>query len=135
MRAREFIAESFDGDDVIGVVASRKNGNGKQGNVPEHYADVSPGSYAVDGMDKYYDLYRMSMIMAGGPDNGIEADNASWIANAPFLGGYTHAENEKIEHAIKKLKATKRIVGGEGSREPQLVNKQSPIKAFKGYPR
>lgn len=141
MRAREFITEDVNPGELHDESTGRRappgirRGGERRGRVTQYYADVSPGALAFDGLDKYYDLYRMSMIMAGGPDDPTDIDPASWIANAPFVSGYTDADDEKIAVAAKKLRGIKRVVAPNGSAEPSIVNKTSPIRAFKGYPR
>jgi hypothetical protein len=134
MRAKEFIVEQRD-DGVIPGQTMAINTGGKVGSVIPFFADVSPGAHAYDGLDKYYDLYRFGMMMAGAPTDDHDGSTHSWIANAPFLLGYTPEEMSKIEYAAKKFGAKKRNVATTGSHEPSIVQKQSPVKAFKGYPR
>lgn len=142
MRAKEFITEDINPGELHDESTGRrappgvKDRRGQRiGRVTQYYADVSPGAQVFDGMDKYYDLYRMSMIMAGDPNTDVDIDPASWIANAPFVSGYTDADDAKIAHAAKKLKGVRREIAPNGSTEPGIVNKVSPIRAFRGYPR
>ena len=135
MRAREFLVEEdsgSEGDEWSYTVSSSRKGHGK---TTPHFDYVNPGAEVLDGMDKYYDFYRMSMLMAGDPNDEVKIDALSWIANAPFVSGYTAADMEKIHNAAKILKQSSRTIAPPGSREPPVVNKVSPVKAFKGYPR
>lgn len=138
MRATEFITEdaAFDEYSHDQSTGRRKPRGGEaRGPVTQYFADVSPGAQAFDGLDKYYDLYRMSLIMAGGPDDLTDIDPASWISNAPFVSGYTDADDAKIMHAAKKLKGVARVVAPPGSREPADTNTASPVVSFRGYAR
>jgi hypothetical protein len=139
MRAREFITEeasqafnSVDHDESTG--RRRSKDKHQKGRPDNWYIATSPGAMAIDNIDKYYDLYRLGMIMAGGPNNDI-ADEESYVANSPILSGYTDEDDNKIKYAAKRLGGKIRNIAPPGSREPQDTQKQSPVKAFKGYPR
>lgn len=137
MRAREFLCEEGESGDSGDESFSYTTSGSKKGHgdLTPHFFHVNPGAEVLDGMDKYYDFYRMSMLMAGDPNDEVKIDPLSWIANAPFVSGYTSADMEKIHNAAKKLKQGHRTVAAMGSVEPPIVNKVSPIKAFRGYPR
>jgi len=137
MRAREFVTEDagfngFDHDESTG--RRRPTKKHQKGHPDNWYVATSPGAMRIDNLDKYYDLYRMSMIMAGGPTDDV-ADEESYIANSPVLSGYTDEDDEKIKYAAKRMGGVIRDIAPPGSREPQDTQKQSPIKAFKGYPK
>jgi len=139
MRAREFITEdggqSFDALDHDQSTGRRRSrGKHHKGHPDNWYVATSPGAMAIDNLDKYYDLYRMGMIMAGGPTQDI-ADEESYIANSPILSGYTDEDDEKIKYAAKRLGGRIRNIAPPGSQEPTDTNIKSPVKAFKGYPR
>jgi len=121
VRAREFITEQ----------SEHKVGQGKPN---QYFVAASPGAMRIDGLDKYYDLYRMSLHMAGSPTVDT-ADNESFISNSPVLFGYTDEEDEKIKYAAKRVKGSIKTIAPSGSRETDDVNRISPIKGFKGYPR
>ena len=137
VRAKEFLAEGAEGSGDGGETFSYTTAGSKKGHgtITPHFFDVNPGAQVLDGMDKYYDFYRMSMLMAGAPHEDIKVDPLSWIANAPFVSGYTPADMDKINYAAKKLKQGHRTVASTGSVEPDIVYKKSPVVAFKGYPR
>lgn len=139
MRAREFITEEasqgFDGlshDESTGRRRSR--GKHHKGHPDNWYVATSPGAMAIDNLDKYYDLYRLGMIMAGGVKDDV-ADEESYIANSPILSGYTDEDDKKIKYAAKRLGGKIRNIAPPGSREPADTNVQSPVKGFRGYPR
>lgn len=136
MRAREFLTEDGEGGGYDETFSYTTSGSKKgHGETTPYFFHVNPGAEVLDGMDKYYDFYRMSMLMAGGPQEDVKIDPLSWIANAPFVSGYSAADMEKIHYAAKKLKQSHRTVATAGSVEPPIVNKTSPVVAFKGYPR
>lgn len=103
----------------------------KVGKMPLNYWEANPGS--VYTADKYYDMYRASMIIARLPEDPKDIDAHSWINNAPMMVTYTPEEYEMA----KKAFAFMGIPFGEhvppGSDEPSAVNKTSPFKPFKGY--
>lgn len=103
----------------------------KIGKMPLNYWEANPGS--VYTADKYYDMYRASMIIARLPEDPKDLDAHSWINNTPMMVTYTPEEFEMA----KKAFAFMGIPFGQhvppGSDEPGAVNKTSPFKPFKGY--
>ena len=103
----------------------------KTGKMPLNYWEANPGS--VYTADKYYDMYRASMIIARLPEDPKDLDAHSWINNTPMMVTYTPEEFEMA----KKAFAFMGIPFGQhvppGSDEPSAVNKTSPFKPFKGY--
>jgi hypothetical protein len=106
------------------------------GKMPLNYWEANPGS--VYTADKYYDMYRASMLMGRLSNKHSDEvldniDAYSWINNAPMMVTYTPEEFEMA----KKAFAFMGIPFGEhvppGSDEPSAVNKVSPFKPFKGY--
>ena len=120
-------------DDIVGPLGPRKKlDEAKQGRMPDTFKHSLPG--AVFTTDRFYDLYRMAMIAARLPADPSDIDIYSWIGQSPYVGGYTQ---EEIEIAKKALKVMGADIGTHvkrtGSREPEGVYTQSPIKGFKGY--
>ena len=105
MRARDFITE------IKGYRSKLEKGK-----KPHTHVAANPGSVQGKG---YYDLYRASMAMAGMDKDGNNEnmpDPESWMGNDGYVVAYTE--------------------GGEGrSKELDAVNKTSPVKGFRGYPR
>ncbi len=123
MKAHEFITE-------------RRGTNLPQGKMPHHVEKASPGSLRNNG---YYDLYRASMAMASMDGEGNaehEMDPSSWLAGDGYVGTYTDEEEKLAQNAFKSigLNAKKRSAQ-KGSSELPGVNTESPVVAFKGYPR
>jgi hypothetical protein len=117
MRATEFITES------------------RVGKMHQTHQAGSPGAYGGHGMDKYYDLYRASMLMGLSPEDLADVDTSSWIASQPFIGTYTDVDLAKMQAALKALGIKPKTHISGPSEEHKEVNIQSPIKSFKGYPR
>jgi len=107
----------------------------RKGKVPDTYNNASPGAYGAVGIDKYYQLYRASMLMGKSPDSIKELDTSSWIANQPFVGTYTKAEEQKTKAAFKALGVKPKAHITPPSQETPDTNIASPVKGFKGYPR
>lgn len=124
MRAREFISE------VKGFRSNLTKGK-------KHYthSQASPGGIQGKG---YYDLYRTSMAIAGMDKDGNNdntPDPESWMGNDAYIVAYTDEERAMTEKAYDALGSKHRKNGEGRSSEPDGVNKQSPVKGFKGYPR
>jgi len=101
------------------------------GNMPLNYWEANPGS--VYTADKYYDMYRASMIIGRLPEDPGDLDVYSWINNAPMMVTYTPEELEMAKTAFKFMGIPMRTHVPPGSDEPDAVNKVSPFKPFKGY--
>jgi hypothetical protein len=134
MRAREFIREQRELPD--------------ESSGPMRYTYVLPGLSASDP----YGNYRMGVAMArarsdyaaelSGENEGIDPYKPEWSAETAFgehgvvVGSSKHIA-DVIDRALAMTKTPggKRLVSSAGSDEPKLVNNQSPVKGFKGYPR
>jgi len=124
MRSKEFITE------IKGYRSKLTKGK-----KPHVHVSASPGSVQGKG---YYDLYRASMAMAGMDKDGNNEnmpDPESWMGNDGYVVAYTPEEGKMAKKAFAAIGSEARD-GGEGrSSEPDAVNKTSPMKGFKGYPR
>ena len=128
MRAREFIREQKDLPPEIAE--------------PMRYAYNIPGLKSSDA----YATYRVGVAVARArsdaqPDD-VNPFMPEWSAEAPFgRNAVVVGMNSGIEKIIDKaLSMTntpggKKVVSSPKSQEPDFVDTQSPIKAFKGYPR
>jgi hypothetical protein len=118
-------------DDIIGKPKQQLE-EAKQGKMSDTYQSSLVGGLFTT--DRFYDIYRMSMIAARLPEDPSDIDVYSWIGQSPYVGGYTE---EEIEIAKKALKVMGADIGQHvkraGSQELEGVNKQSPVKGFKGY--
>ncbi len=94
----------------------------------------SPGALSAKG-DRFYGLYRASMMMGKHPDDMGEIDTESMMGNKLYVGTYTPEEKDMFMSACKALGLpTEQMIEGP-SKELDDTNKQSPMKGFKGYKR
>jgi hypothetical protein len=128
MRAREFITE--------------------QTTLPPEQADPMNHVFTLPGVTSSdpYEIYRLGVAMARARSDAGTNDPVpnmpEWSAEAAFgetavIAGFDSSVEPIIDLALKMsgLPNKKIQVSTTNSVEPSLVNQQSPIKAFKGYPR
>jgi hypothetical protein len=90
------------------------------------------------GYDRTYDLNRLMMAVASTDGkNKPTFDNASWAAKLNTAHPYTEVEQNMLEIAFNSVGIPFEDLnkGDLKSDELPTVQKDSPIKAFKGYPR
>jgi hypothetical protein len=141
MRAREFIHEnknqSVASDAMLPVEEAE----------PMRYTYTIPGLSAADP----YKNYRFGVAMARArADDGdknplnkeIDPFKPTWAADSVFgEHGLVVGMNSSVESVIDQALAMTKTPGGKKlvstakSTEPNFVDTQSPVKAFKGYPR
>lgn len=127
MRAREFITE-------------------QQGNLPPESSDPMQHAYIIPGIrnNDAYQTMRLGVAMAraraeiGGYK--IDADpfpSTSAVGQNAVVMGFNDNVESIIDRALDMTHTPggKQLISTKQSREPQLVNKQSPVRAFQGYPR
>lgn len=127
MRASEFVNR------ITEARRSKKTirqGSIQQGDIPYNYSEATPGALKNVG---YYGMYRASMAMAEMPHGEHEVTQASWMGPNGYVGTYTPEEEELAIEAFKRLGLKFDHYEKGPSREPEAVNKQSPIKPFNGY--
>jgi hypothetical protein len=128
MRAREFIAE--------------------QRELPPESKDPMRYTYTLPGLSSSdpYATYRMSVALARARSDSKQDDvnpfMPEWSAETAFgehavVAGMNASIEQVIDQALTMTKTPggKRLVSSSTSDEPDLVDTQSPVKAFKGYPR
>jgi hypothetical protein len=132
MRAREFVSESKFGA-AVDVPASSKK-------MPNHHVTAMKGLISMPdiSMTKQggspYAQWRFGIAMAGAPDYPTEPAGA--YAGDPLLATYSDADLEIINAAARSVGAGRvNKITDNRSTEHNAVNKISPVKAFKGYPR
>jgi hypothetical protein len=130
MRAREFVTESI--AQLPAEIAE-----------PLRYTYVLPG---VNGSDPY-GSYRLSVAMArarsdAGQQDGVNPFMIPWTSETAFgehaiVSGMDEQVIPILDQALKMtgLPGGKIQVGTPNSTEPTLVNMQSPVQGFRGYPR
>ena len=134
MRAREFVREQKELPD--------------EAKGPMRYTYVLPGLSASDP----YGNYRMGVAMArarsdyatelSSENEGIDPFKPEWSAETAFgehavVVGSSKYIADVIDRALEMTNTPggKRLVSTDKSEEPAFVATQSPVKAFRGYPR
>jgi len=130
MRAREFITE--------------------EQKLPPEYADPMRYTYIIPGLSAAdpYRNYRFGVAMArarsdvGTDDHAIDPFKPEWSPETAFgEHGVVVGMNSSIEKVIDQALSMTNTAGGKElvstakSVEPAFVDKTSPVRAFKGYPR
>lgn len=130
MRAREFIAEQRELPPEIAE--------------PLRYTYILPGLSAADP----YKNYRFGVAMArarsdmGKDQDMVDPDILPWETETAFgehgvISGFDANIDPVIDMALKMTRTPggKKLVSSADSEEPASIDKRSPVKAFKGYPR
>lgn len=124
MRAHEFVTEGHKGK-----IGKRRQISTRGLNI------FSDGTHT----NSDYTLNRVMMAVAcadgkGGP---IDMDAESWFGRSRTAHPYTKEEQMMLKQAYKAANAQNLDIndGDLDSEEHPAVNKTSPVKGFKGYPR
>lgn len=128
MRAREFITEQQE------LPPETKE--------PLRYTYTLPGLSSADP----YKTYRMGVAVARARSDYKKDDvnpfMPEWSSETAFgehavVAGMNAGIAQVIDTALAMTKTPggKKLVSTPASEEPEFVDKQSPVKAFKGYPR
>ena len=128
MRAREFIVEQ---KELAPELAD-----------PMHYTYVIPGLSASDPYNNYRFGVAMARARSDAGTDGLTKDMPAWSAQTAFgehgvVVGMNGGIEQIIDQALQMTKTPggKELVSTADSREPKFVDTDSPVKAFKGYPR
>ena len=126
MRAREFITEDT--------------------TLPPEQADPMNHVFVLPGVNSSdpYQIYRLGVAIARARSDAGTNDPIpnmpEWSAQAAFgedavIAGFNANVEPAIDHALKMagLPVKKVQISTPNSIEPALVNRQSPVKPFKGY--
>lgn len=102
----------------------------------EHQFDMSnpelPRARYFPDMDKYYELYRLALDMAGintPPDQLVnDIDGEGWPAsNNAIMLAYSQGDDEIINKTLKKRGFKQKMTSAGASREAAQVNRVSPV--------
>ena len=123
MRAREFVAEA-----KVGAVGKRRSAatRGLHKFRDETFAD------------RIYELNRVMMAVASTDGTFVpDLDQESWSGRHDIAAPYTKEESDMLKQAFKATGSWHQDLnhGDMESGEVPSTNKQSPVIAFKGYPR
>ena len=127
MRAREFIMEQM-------------------GRLPDTAGEPLQHTYYIPGIknNDAYHTYRLSVAIAraranegGYGDDMPEFTSVSAFGQNAVVAGFNDGVEAVLDQALKLTDTPggKKLVGSKESNEPSLVNQQSIVKPFKGYPR
>lgn len=130
MRAREFITETKYGTAQDVHASSNK--------LPKHQTHAIKGAISMPDISQVkqggspYAQWRFGIAMAGAPDYPTEPAGA--FAGDPLLATYSDAELKIINAAAKMIGAgeVKKLTDNRSTEHPG-VNKESPVRSFKGF--
>jgi len=133
MRAREFLREQHD------LPPEQAN--------PMRYTYVIPGLSASDPYNNYRFGVALARARSDAGTDGITDNLPAWSSETAFgehgvVAGMDSKIAQTIDQALAmqalamtKTPGGKQLVSTPDSTEPSFVDTQSPVKAFKGYPR
>lgn len=128
MRAREFIREQRE------LPPETKE--------PLQNTFVLPGLSAADPYRNYRFGVAIARARSDAQPDTVNPNRPEWSAETAFgehgiVVGFSNNVDPIIDQALKMTKTPggKKLVSTAKSEEPEFVDKTSPIKAFKGYPR
>ena len=124
MRAHEFLIEK-----QVGKIGNRRQA-GTRGLTK--FRDIG-------GYDRTYELNRvmMAVAMADGSGKPLDLDTESWAGRYNTAHPYTDEEAVMLKQALEATgsEAYDLNSGDNRSQEVESTNTESPVVAFKGYPR
>ena len=128
MRAKEFVSAKI--TETAHTKISRRLQSGTRG--------LNIFSKKIDTYDRLYDLNRLMMAVASSDGiNPIKMDAESWVGKHNTTHPYTKEEQAMLKLAYKAAGLEYKDLnnGDMDSEEMAEVNRVSPVKSFKGYPR
>ena len=124
MRAQEFLVEK-----QVGKIGKRRQ-TGTRGLTK--FRDIG-------GYDRTYELNRVMMAVASADGSGapLNLDTESWSGRYNTAHPYTDQEAAMLKQALKATGSETHDLnsGDNRSQELESTNTESPVVAFKGYPR
>jgi hypothetical protein len=109
---------------------------------PMRYTYVVPGLSAADPYNNYRFGVAMARARSDAGTDGITDNLPAWSAETAFgehgvVAGMNAGIAQIIDQALSMTNTPggKKLVSTPDSTEPDLVDKQSPIKPFRGYTR
>ena len=142
MRAQEFIIEGKIKNAGVGETRPEQE-SGKS--IPRMNPDQAAPMQGVHkvrddiGLDRINHMNRLMMAMAsadGRDRKAIDMDASSWVEKYNTIHPYTDEEENMVHQAFATVPSDHRHeVRSKKSEEPDYVYTESPVVAFKGYPR
>ena len=128
MRAREFVREQRELPDEV--------------KEPLQNTFVIPGLSAADPYRNYRFGVAIARARSDAKPDDVNPTRPEWTAETAFgehgiVVGFSSNVDPVIDAALKMTKTPggKKLVSTAKSEEPAFVDKASPVKPFKGYPR
>ena len=132
MRAKEFISETRYGS-AQDVPANARR-------LPKSQRSAMKGMISMPDISQNkqggspYTQWRFGIAMAGAPD--FPTPPAGAFAGDPILSTYSDVDMDIINSAAKSVGAGRvNKITDNRSTEADFINKASPVKGFRGYPR
>ena len=129
MRAREFLSE-----DSAALPPEQAD--------PMRYTYVIPGLSAADPYRNYRFGVAIARARSDAGTDGLNNEIPAWHGETAFgehgvISGMVPSIDKIIDQALAMTQTPggKKMVSTPTSTEPDFVDKTSPVKAFKGYPR
>jgi hypothetical protein len=125
MRARDFVTE-------------------QQARLRDEVGAPFKDTYIIPGLPSQdpYRTYRFGVAMARARAEKVADFDEPFESEGPFgeyamVSGFDDTVDELIDQALRMTNTPggKRLMGSRHSEEPNLINKISPVRSFKGYPR
>jgi hypothetical protein len=115
VRAKEFIAEQH--RDVSG----------------EHYFPLPMPTAAIvpDASQNFYHMYRFGIAMSKAPDENINLNDQTNIADKLAILPYTKEDMAIVKKAGKSMGAAPKFISNKGTSEENGGNAVSPVAKFK----
>jgi hypothetical protein len=111
----------------------------KKGVLHPEQAATMPRAHKFAGTaDRIYDLNRAMMAVASSDGKNFphhDPTEESWIGRNNMAAPFSEQEHDMLHHAYRAIGTEISSIVDEPGVEPDTVNKTSPVKGFRGYPR
>lgn len=94
--------------------------------------ETLPPSMVVPDMGPYYEFYRFVINLAGFPEKE-NIPQQSVVMDVPLIVPYSKIEHDAVKKVLKKIGKNPVHLTKEPSKEPDFVQKNSPVRQFKDY--
>lgn len=104
---------------------------------PEEQSGPMRSMMRYDGLDNSnpYHMWRFLVAVAGHPDPVGDLSIEAPVGNKMASIAYTDVDGEILRSGAASMGEVGTEISSQDSHEPSFVQKNSPVTAFKGYPR
>lgn len=99
--------------------------------ISPNVSETMPKTISVPDMDQYYEYYRFLIAVAGHPEKDIPLDGP--VSDGTYIAPYSKQELDHVLKILKKMNLSPKFITKYDSREPEHVNKFSPVRKFVDY--